>query len=240
MKEIGYLHDNFSVNEVHFEDDNFTLKREYVMDMCGAINSLGFKLHWALPQGVRLGTLDEELLKTMKAAGCYSFSLGIESGSQKVLDDMKKRQTLEEIRAKAELINKVGINTMGFFILGYPTESIDDVKRTISFARSLPLNCASFNIFKPYPGTEVYDTLRSEDRLGNLDWATFDYDKVSWYMGEIKPERLKKLQSQATLSFYLRPRIMLGFLSKIRSVKQIKFLISRIWSVIVKRGRHAW
>ncbi|OGW79369.1 MAG: hypothetical protein A3G33_03240 [Omnitrophica bacterium RIFCSPLOWO2_12_FULL_44_17] len=236
ISEIKYLHNRFSVNEIHFEDDNFTMRRDYVVEACKAIKNLDFKLHWALPQGVRLNTLDEALLRVMKDAGCYSFSLGIESGSQKILNDMKKRQTLAEIRKKVELIDKVGINTMGFFIIGYPTETIEDIKATISFAKSLPLNCASFNIFKPYPGTEIYDQLKKQNRVNSLDWSTFHYDKVSWDGGNVSRTDIKKLQKYATLSFYLRPIILCKFLSKIRTWGQIKFLAKRIFSVILKKG----
>lgn len=236
IDEIRYMHENFSVSEVHFEDDNFTLKKEYVIEVCKAIKQLDFKLHWALPQGVRLNTLDEELLHIMKEAGCYSFSLGIESGSQKILNDMKKRQDLKEIKEKVELIGKVGINSLGFFIIGYPTETLNDVKATVSFANSLPLNYASYNIFKPYPGTEIYDILQRENRLGDLDWSTFDYDKVSWDKGNFSHSKLKKLQSYATLSFYLRPGILFRFLSRIRTWGQIMFLVRRIFSVILQRG----
>lgn len=236
INEIRYLHDNFGVSEVHFEDDNFTMRKDYVLEVCSKINQLPFKLYWALPQGVRLSTLDRELLEEMKNAGCYSFSLGIESGSQNVLNSMKKMQTLDGVYEKVKLINDVGINTMGFFILGYPTETVKDAEETISFSQKLPLTYASFNIFKPYPGTPIYDELKTQGKLGNLDWNTFDYDKVSWSSGFMNPEEVKSLQKKATLSFYLRPKILFKFLSSIRTFTQIKFLMQRIFSVVMQKG----
>ncbi len=236
LSEIIYLHDNFGVSEVHFEDDNFTLKKDYVLEVCSKIKELPFKLHWALPQGVRLNTLDRELLEKMKEAGCYSFSLGIESGSQRILDDMKKAQTLESVYEKVRLINEVGINTMGFFIIGYPTETADDVEKTILFSQKLPLTYASFNIFKPYPGTPIYDKLKTEGKLGELNWNTFNYDKVSWSAGLISSQEMKDLQKRATLSFYLRPSIFFRFLSSIRTWTQVKFLFKRIFSVVLQKG----
>lgn len=234
IEEIKYLNKYFKVKEFHFEDDNLTLDRNYTLRMCEEILALDFKIFWALPQGVRLDTLDKELLQLMKKAGCYSFSVGIESGSQRILDNMKKQQTLEEIEEKVNLINSVGINVMGFFIIGYPTETREDIDKTIRFARKVPLTYASFNIFKPYPGTEIYYSLKKNGELKNLDFSTFNYDEVSWTSKDFTVSQLKKLQKKATLNFYLRPGIFFAFLAKIRTLSQVKFLIKRVFSVILK------
>lgn len=234
VSEIIYLHNNFSINEIHFVDDNLTFNRDYAVSLCGAIKKLDFKLHWAIPDGVRLDTLDEDLLYLMKNSGCYSFGLGIESGSQRILNDTKKRQSLELIREKVKLIHKVGIHSMGFFMIGYPTETIEDIKATISFSHSLPLDYASFHTFQPYPGTEIYEILKRENRLGNIPWSSYSVDRVPWDKGNHSHRELKNLQRYATLSFYLRPRALFRFLSRIRTWGQIKFLIKRVISVVVK------
>jgi len=91
MEEMELLMNRYGVREFTIEDDNFTLNRNLVQEFCDEILGRGWKIHWSCPSGVRLDTLDKKLLLLMERAGCYSFGVGIESGSQCILDQMKKK-----------------------------------------------------------------------------------------------------------------------------------------------------
>lgn len=93
VDEIEYLVKEFNVREVHFEDDNLTLKKEHIEGICNLILKRKIKINWATPNGVRVDTLDLELLKLMKKSGCYFIAFGIESGNQGILDQAKKGPT---------------------------------------------------------------------------------------------------------------------------------------------------
>ncbi len=113
LDEIELLHTAHGVNEIQIIDDNFTIDREYVHRFCSGLIERRLTVDWCCPNGVRLDTLDEELLRDMKRAGAYRIAVGIESGSQRILDHMKKQQKKEMVREKVALIRKVGLRPHG-------------------------------------------------------------------------------------------------------------------------------
>ena len=161
----------------------------------------------------------------MKRAGCSIVSLGLESGSQRLLDLIKKNITLEQTRKTVEIIHKVGIKSRASFILGLPTETREESRQTIKFAYSLPLDQVRFSIATPFPGTELWDIAIREGRVDpeHIDWTKLSLmggyaDFLPLYYPEGRSaEEMKQLQKRANLFFYLRPRIILGYLNRIRS-----------------------
>jgi len=234
IKEIKYLQRNFGVKEIHIEDDNFTLVKSRVLKFCKKLKQENINIDWACPNGVRLDTLDEELLKNMEKTGCYSFAVGIESGSPRILSDMKKGEILETIRKKIKLIASVSkIRMTGFFILGYPTETKDDIMKTISFSLSLPLHRAQFSNFIPLPGTEIYDNLirSGEIKYKLINWDSYQDNSIAYSPKGISKKELKKNIRKAFAKFYFRPLIIIGLLKEIHSFNQLKIVILRVFDI---------
>jgi anaerobic magnesium-protoporphyrin IX monomethyl ester cyclase len=115
----------------------------------------------------------------------------------------------------------------GFFLLGFPGETLEEMQKTVDLALELPLDRAQFNNFMPLPGSAIWEQLRREGRLGNLDWSRFFVHDVAYCEEGIRPIQLKQFQRRAYLRFYLRPRIMLSLLGEIRSLSHLKFLLRR-------------
>ena len=227
LAEIGYLVTKFGIKEIHIEDDNFTVSRKYVYDFCEKIKLIGDgKISWSLPAGVRIDSLDSELIKIMEEAGCYSLALGIEFGTQKLLNLTKKKITLDMIREKVALFEKSRIKTTGFFLLGYPGETEEDIKATIEFSHELPILRAQYNNFMPLPGSEIYEDLRKQGKLGEMDWDNFFVHKVCHSTG-LDEKKMAGLQRRAYLGFYLRRRIMFNILSEIKSPRHVLYLLNR-------------
>ena len=120
IKEIKYLVKNFGVREIHFEDDNLTLKREHIEKICQLIIKNNLKVNWSCPNGIRADRVDEPLMRLMKQSGCYFFAFGIESANPKILKNIKKMESIEVIKKSIEMATKVGIECQGFFIFGLP------------------------------------------------------------------------------------------------------------------------
>src|SRR3989338_1045884 len=117
-----------------------------------------FNISWCAPQGIRVDTLDENICRKMKESGCYEVSIGIESGNQDILDKIvKKNLKLERVYNGVRLLRKYGIRTNGFFIVGFPGESIENMRETFRFARSLRLNASFLMAASPLPGTKLYE-----------------------------------------------------------------------------------
>jgi len=232
VEEIILLHDRYGVKEFHIEDDNFTWKREYVTSFCREIIDRGLNLAFALPNGIRLDSLDREVLALMERAGFYSLAVGIESGSDRVLELMKKTLTREVIREKLELIKEcTDMRISGFFLIGYPGETEDEIEATISFARELPLDLASFLITMPLPGSPLWDDYNKRD-YQNINWEDFIPSRVVPGLSNIPPGRLKRLQRKATIRFYLRPKIICGILKKLKHPNQYRIIWHRLLDVI--------
>ncbi len=221
IAELRRLKDHFGVREFCHVDDNFTLNGKFAREVCRAMIRECLGLRWRCTNGLRLDSLDEQTLKLMEEAGCYSVYIGVESGSQRVLDRMGREAALHVMKDKVGLIARATrMHMLGFFIIGYPGEERSDILRSIELARSLPLDMASFFLFTPHPGTKIYEDLEKSGRIKGADWSTWHYDQVSVSNGSLSREELFGLQRTAYLRFYIRWKVVKGLLSKIRTPAQ--------------------
>jgi radical SAM superfamily enzyme YgiQ (UPF0313 family) len=148
---------------------------------------------------------------------------------------MKKGLTLEHIEKKINMINSVGLEPNGFFIIGYPGETVDDIKATIRFAKKLKLKRAHFSNFLPLPGTEATRKLIESKEIERPDWGTLFYSKVSYAPKGITRTQLKQLQRRAFLEFHLRPHILFRMLLEIKNINQFKMIIMRAIDYLFKK-----
>lgn len=236
LEEIKLLHSKYGIREIHIEDDNFTFYPELVKEFCEKLIESGLNISWTCPNGVRLDTLNKDLLDIMKSAGLYSVSLGVESGSEKILRDMKKSLTKEKIIEKLCLIKESGLKSIGFFIIGYPAETKNDILETISFAKKLPLTRATFSIFKPFPGTEATENIakKGEVDFQKTDFTKFVLNDVVYSPPGITIKELKNLRRRAFLEFYLRPKIIFSMAGEIKNFSHFKIVMKRIFRWMLK------
>ncbi len=229
MEEISLLYNTYGVKEIHIEDDNFTFNKKYVLDFCKRLKNEFPHITWTCPNGVRIDTLDEEVVQAMKESGCYALSLGIESGSDRVLKLMKKSLSLSKIKEKIELLKKFDIDINAFFILGYPGETKEDIKKTISLSLSLPLKRASFANYQPLPGTELYYELLQRGLLKIDHWENFapSLQSTIWAPPGFTVKELAWIRRKALLKFYSRPHIILNFIKNIKSFEHLIYIAKR-------------
>jgi radical SAM superfamily enzyme YgiQ (UPF0313 family) len=235
LDEIKMLNSKYEVNEFHIIDDMFNFHRERVAEFCAGIKESNLDINYTFPNGLRLDHLDLEILQLMKATGAYAFNVGIESGSQRILDKMKKKLTLAQIEEKVNLIVKAGLEPCGFFIIGFPGETVEDIKATIDFAKRLKIKRAHFSNFLPLPGTESTHHLVESGEIKTLAWETLFYSKVPYSPQGISKKQLKSWQRKAYLRFYLRPSILIKLLREIKSFNHLKITAKRGWDYLFKR-----
>ncbi|MBU1061155.1 MAG: B12-binding domain-containing radical SAM protein [Candidatus Omnitrophica bacterium] len=227
FKEITFLYESFNVREFHILDDNFTFEKQFVRNFCDEILKRNLKFSWCCPNGIRLDTLDKELLTLMKRAGCYYISVGIESGSDMVLKDMNKKLSIPQIEEQINLIKDCGLDVNGFFIIGYPTETEKDIKKTIDFGARLPLTRAQFYNFLPLPGTEIFRSLKLEGVINELDWDKLFQSKIPYAPSGLTKKKIDFLLKWAHLKFYFNFKRLFCLFRDIHKFGQFKFILKR-------------
>ncbi|MCZ7359772.1 MAG: radical SAM protein [Candidatus Methanoperedens sp.] len=156
VDELEYLKDKYDINNVSFVDDNFTMQKNRVFDLCNEMKKRNLSLKWGC--STRVDLLSEELLKTMKDAGCTDIFFGIESASQKVLDTIRKGFRIEEAREVVRLAEKLGLKTHCSFIIGLPEETADSLNSMIEFIGDVkPTGRVLPNMLDILPGTELLE-----------------------------------------------------------------------------------
>lgn len=228
IEEVILLYEKYGIKEIHIEDDNFTFNIDFAKELCRSLIGLNLPLTYSCPNGVRIDRIDKELLQLMKKAGFYNIYVGVESGSPRILKHMKKNLGLEEIARKINLIKESELEASGYFILGYPEETIQDMKMTIELAKSLNLDWAQFATFIPIPGSEIMEDSYVSSISKDIEWSDFFNTEVPFSPRGISRKELKKIQRQAFLNFYLRPKKIIGLLKKIRPDNLI-FILKRIF-----------
>jgi anaerobic magnesium-protoporphyrin IX monomethyl ester cyclase len=221
------LYRDYGVREFHFIDDMFNASKKRVLEFCAILKAKNWEISYTFPNGLRLNTIDEEMLRAMKQTGVYAFTVGIESGSQRILDLMNKHLTLDLIREKVNLIHQSGIEVSGFFLIGFPSETREEMERTLSFAKSLPLKRAHFSNFLPLPGTAETNRLIASGEIDATDRHDLAYSKVPYSPKGISKAELKSFQRRAFLEFHLRPKILWKLFREIRSFRHLRGIITR-------------
>jgi len=226
IAEIKLLKEKYGVNDFLIEDENFTLHRSLVFEFCHQLLAENLAITWSCPSGVRLDTLDLDMLKLMEKSGCYSLAIGVEFGSQRIHDLTNKHLTIEKIKEKTALLLKTGIKITGFFMFGIPGETKAEMIQTIKLAKELNIQRAQFNNFMPLPGSALYRQLKKEG-MGSIDYNHFFVHDVGFVPAGLTRRQMKNLQRRAYLEFYLRPKILIGLAGEITSFKQFYRLIKR-------------
>lgn len=212
--------ENFSIKTFFFYDDTFNIDRQRVVDFCRELKKRGIKAAWDIR--ARIDRMDPELLDELSSAGCERIHYGIESGSQEILDNMRKDINLDDARNVVKATKKAGIETLCYFMLGNPGEKAGHIKRTVDFACSLDADYAHISVTIPFPGTPLY-TMGLEKKIFDADyWFEFaknpreDFVPRVWEENFTRDELINHMNS-AYRRFYFRPAYMLKSLFKIKT-----------------------
>ncbi len=161
VDEIKYWH-NQGWRVFEFQDDNFTCDIDRAKKICDLIVRRNLTIKWCLPNGIRADRLDRELLQKMKESGCFRVGFGIEFTNKDVLRQIKKGTSIERMTKAVEMVRQAGIEVVGFFIVGHPTETYERFMQTLDFARRGPFDRVNFWNLVPYPGTELMEWVREK------------------------------------------------------------------------------
>ncbi len=184
---------------VQFFDDTFTLNKEWLISLCKQIIDSEFNPGWSCL--TRIDRIDEEMLDWMKKAGCKYMSIGVESGSQRVLDAIKKGITIEQINAAEKLLRKYNMKWGAFFMVGFPCETKEDMQETLKLMKTLDCTNIIFSIFTPYPGTEAFQEVERLHLLPeSIDWEKFSHQSPdNYFCPNVPLQEFQKIVSEALI-----------------------------------------
>lgn len=220
--------------DFHILDDLFTNDRQRVVDFCNLILKKKLKIHWKCCNGIRVSTVDLPLLKLMKKTGCYMLNYGVESGNQKILNNIKKGQTLAQVEHAVKLTKKAKINVGCCFMFGNEGENSETMQQTIDFAKKLNPDIAMFSILIPYPGTPVHDYVKKNGTIFAKKWVEYDNfgGKAVFEYKDLKKEVMEDFYKRAYKEYYLRPRYFLSQIFKKRSVVEFKERVNAFFALL--------
>jgi len=169
IKEIKLLRDKYKIDSFYFIDDLFTINKDNVVKFCHLLKKEKISLLWGCSS--KVSTLNKEILKTMSDAGCIQIDFGVERGSNQALIDIQKGISIEMVQNIFLLCHQYNIRTFANFLVNLPGETKKDLNDIVKLATKLKSEVNSFNVFSPYPGTEIYDQMKyrfSKDEYGEL------------------------------------------------------------------------
>lgn len=240
VDEFEYMHNNFGYKQISFVDPIFPFTKKEGLNFAEELikRNLHQRIIWTTE--TRVDLVDEELLKCLKMSGLKRIMYGFETGSDIILSDYKKQFTLQDAIDAVRITKKYGIEIIGFFILGAPTDTPESILKTIDFARGLNIDFAKFNILVPYPGTGLHKKLKQEGRIPEGQWQRYTSYPTKKVLPIYSPDGISKeelvdLQKLATKKFYLRLKIIFKFLFKTRTVSLRDILLGGISLIIPKR-----
>lgn len=231
LDEIEHLIKKYGVDEIYFDDDTFTIDKKRVMDICQGITDRKLKITWLCMS--RVNTIDEEMIKAMKKAGCVNIFYGLESGSESILKSINKSITKEQAVKTIRLTQKTGISAGGSFIIGMPEETKKTFKETLDFAKMLHADYLQFALFAPFPGTKAYELAKKEGLLDFNSWSDFDGSRGPITRTRaLSKEELLGLLRKAYISYYTSPGVILQNIKRVRTLNGIRSIYRGLNSVM--------
>lgn len=205
------------VNVLVFTDDLFNSGREAVLELCERICSSGVRISW-LAKG-RVTPVDSEMFRAMRRAGCSTFCMGIESGSQRILDSMKKKTRVEEIERAFRLAGEAGLLKVGYFMVGAPGEEESDFQASLRLLERVDPDIIQVAYFTCYPGSPAYEQHGGKE-IG--DWSEFRHYENFVNLSAESDESVRRWQKTLYKRFLFRPRYVLRYLT----MKHVNLLIN--------------
>lgn len=235
LAEMEMLKKDYGAQQLLITDDTFTLQKERLVKICNGMIKARLKLDWFC--FAQVSSVNRDLLKLMKEAGCYSIGFGVESANQEILRKIGKAITPAIAYNAIHDANAVGLKTQAFYVFGVQDETLAEARETIAFAKKTNATLAFFNMLVPYPGTRDFDYYFSKNDLATIDWNEFvAIGEKCVLKKSALAEHMEKLMAEAYREYYANPMRLWMILRSIGSFYEFKNyffavlgLVSQIW-----------
>jgi anaerobic magnesium-protoporphyrin IX monomethyl ester cyclase len=229
IAEMKECIEKYGINHFTIDDDTLTTSKKRTLDFCSKVRKLN--ITWDCDSRV---TVDKDMLRAMNKSGCKKIAFGVESGSQKVLQMIRKGITVNQIKNAFKWCKEVGIETSAFFMIGsHPDETWEDLEMTKNLIREIKPDFITASIAVPYPGTEIRKQMEERNLIFSNDWSAYALynTKPPWRTSHFTSQQLLEIQKKMIKDFYMKPDYMLKRLLKIRSFGELKYWIKAFTGV---------
>jgi len=224
VDEIEELYYHYKIRDIAFLDDTFLLNKKRAYAIAQEIKDRGLDVNFVASS--RVDMVNYNLLQKLKSSGMSTLYYGVEMGSQRILDLMKKGITLKQAEDAVKNAKKAGLNVLTSFILGYPGETKEDMNQTIDFSIKLKPDYSQYSILTPFPGTPIYRELNGKGLISSKNWDKYtvlepvlDYEKMG-----LNKSMVKRKLVEVYLKFYTRPNYLLKH----------RYMIKEIFKIILR------
>lgn len=220
FEEMSYCVRKLGVGEIIFYDDTFTIDQKRVLELCDILEHENLQVQWDIR--ARIDTITPEIIWHLKRAGCVRIHYGVESGSPRIQKVIKKNLNIDQVKDVFLATHKAGIETLGYFMIGLPLETLEDVNMSLDLLVDLKMDFANITVFTPYPGTEIYKQALIDGIYEKDYWQEFARDPSPGFVPKFWNEHfsdkeLWKLLKLGYRRFYLRPGYALDRIFRIKS-----------------------
>ena len=202
---MKHLNQRYGIKHIMFVDDLFLASRVRTEKLCDLILQENLNMTWSCT--ARVDTVKPRVLERMKKAGCWEISFGLETGSNELLQKMEKAARVEVSEQAINWTHQAGIRSKGLFMLGYPGESLETIKKTKNFVRSIPMTTMNLTKFTPYPGSPIYKELYGTNIVDD-HWKRMNGMNFVWAPDGLTVEQLDREYQKILINFYKQHRIM--------------------------------
>ena len=218
VAEFRHLIKDLGAQEIGLLDDSANINRKRLSEISQLLIKEGLNsVPWNMINGMRANLADTDMLDLMKKAGCKRSAFGVETGDEGMLSHINKNESLDQIRQAFKNAKQVGMETVGFFIIGLPGDTEESMEQTIRFAIELDPLVANFSMMTPYPGTLAYEEIKSKGgKILLKDWDDYVFfeGKARYELGDLTAELQERKFKEAYRRFYLRPKRVAATLAR--------------------------
>ncbi|TAN42244.1 MAG: B12-binding domain-containing radical SAM protein [Nitrospirae bacterium] len=229
VDEIEYMFEKFGYDEVMFHDELFTANRTWVYELLGEFEARGLSFPWRCLG--RVGTVDYELLASMRKGGCYLISFGLESGNDRVRRDINRVMSNDDIKNTFDIAKKAGIITYAFNMINHRLDTVDTIRDTYELMCRVNPTFAPVFVCSPLPGSPIYQYVSDDIKYNWERYNSYRYfGGLPISISSVPAEELMFLADQMEAFFYSRFSYLTGHVLGLKAGMKIKKMTAMLWS----------
>ncbi len=239
LEEIEYNIQRFKVKEIHFADDALNVSRERTLKLCEEIRKRRYKINFEFLNGLRADNIDNDILDAFKGIGIKNLGFGAESADINILRNVDKNIMPQQVVKAMGMAKKKGFKTWVYFMFGLPGETEETIKKTIKFAKDIDPDFVKFLIFKPFPGSKIFNEFRNKNLIDDFNWDNYGvYTPPVHHLENLPASKLLYWEQRGYREFYFRPKKIWGHIKRQKSLTQLRltfksflFVCARIFNL---------